>query len=98
MADAQEQVLDIIEEWPPDVGLPTTPEPPAILQKPLSGWPDGAEMPATVAAVVTREHIVEQASWRLEQWVDLTRRDRVPATGEMLDVLHLSTAVGLERE
>jgi nucleotide-binding universal stress UspA family protein len=83
-ADAQELGLDIIEEWPPDTGLPSTLEPPATLQKSFSEWADGAEMPVTEAAVVIREHIVEEESQLLEQWVDFVRRSGVPVTGKML--------------
>jgi nucleotide-binding universal stress UspA family protein len=83
-ADAQGLALDIIEEWPPDAGLPITPEPPVTLQESLSEWPPGAEMPITEPAVVIRERIVEDENQRLEQWVDFVRRSGVQVSGKML--------------
>jgi nucleotide-binding universal stress UspA family protein len=83
-ADVQGLVLDIIEEWPPDAGPPITPEPSATFQESLSEWAPGAEMPVTEPAVVIREHIVEEESQRLEQWVDLIRRSGVQVSGKML--------------
>jgi nucleotide-binding universal stress UspA family protein len=83
-ADAQGLVLDIIEEWPPDAGLPISPEPPVTLRDSLSEWPPGAEMPVTEPAVVIRERIVEEESQRLEKWVDFIRRAGVHVSGKML--------------
>ena len=72
--------IDIIEEWPPDAGRPLAPEPPVA----LSEWLHEAEMPVKEAAVVIREHIVEEESQRLEQWVDFIRQSGVPVGGKML--------------
>jgi len=83
-ADAQGLALDIIEEWPPDAGLPITLEPSVTLQESLSERPPGAEMPATEPAVVTRERIIEEESQRLEQWVDFVRQSRVQVSGKIL--------------
>jgi nucleotide-binding universal stress UspA family protein len=82
--DADELAVDIIEEWPPDVGLPATPKPTAIPQKPISEWPDGAEMPVSEATVVIQEQIVEEEGQRLERWVDFARGSGVPVTGKIL--------------
>jgi nucleotide-binding universal stress UspA family protein len=80
----QEPVLDIIEDWPPDARLPMAPPPSATAQRP-SGDPAGrAEMPVSEAAVVIREHMVEEESRLLEHWVDFVRRSGVPAKGKML--------------
>ena len=72
--------IDIIEEWPPDADRPPAPEPPVA----LSEWPHEAEMPVTEAAVLIREHIVEEESQRLEQWVDFVRQSGVQVGGKML--------------
>ncbi len=72
--------IDIIEEWPPDAGRPLAQEPPVA----LSEWLDEAEMPVKEAAVVIREHIVEEESRRLEQWVDFIQQSGVPVSGKML--------------
>jgi nucleotide-binding universal stress UspA family protein len=82
--DAKEMVLDIIEEWPPDAGPPIPPELSAIPQEAYGEWPEEAEVPFAEAAVVIREHIVEEESQRLEQWVDFVERSGVPITGKML--------------
>jgi nucleotide-binding universal stress UspA family protein len=72
--------LDIIEEWPPDVGRPPAPEPPVARTE----WSPGAETPVTEPAVVIRECIVEDENERLEQWVDFVRRSGVPVGGKIL--------------
>jgi universal stress protein E len=82
MPDVPESLvgIDIIEEWPPDAGRPLAPEPPVA----LSEWLAEAEMPVKEAAVVIREHIVEEESRRLEQWVDFIQQSGVPVGGKML--------------
>ena len=72
--------IDIVEEWPPDADGPPAPEPPVT----YSEWPRGAQVPVAEPAVVIRERIVEEESQRLEKWVDLVRRSRVPVSGKML--------------
>jgi nucleotide-binding universal stress UspA family protein len=83
-ADTHEPALDIIEEWPTDAGLPATPAPPAPLQKARSERPGGVHVTVAEAAVLIREHIVEEESQRLDQWVDFARRSKVPVDGKML--------------
>ena len=82
--DVQELVLDIIEEWPTDAGPPARREPSAPLSKPRSERPDGAHVTVAEAAVVIREHIVEEESQRLDKWVDFVQRSGVPVYGKML--------------
>jgi nucleotide-binding universal stress UspA family protein len=82
--DDQEPILDIIEDWPAEAGLPTAPEPPATSLKPSAAKAGRGEMPATEAAVVIREQIVEAESRLLEQWVDLIRQSGVPVKGKIL--------------
>jgi nucleotide-binding universal stress UspA family protein len=72
--------IDIIEEWPPHADRSPAPEPPVV----LSEWPHGAQMAVAEPAVVIREHIVEEESQFLEQWVDYVRRSGVPVTGKMV--------------
>ncbi|HSR34067.1 MAG TPA: universal stress protein [Anaerolineae bacterium] len=82
--DAHELALDIIEEWPADAGLPATAEPPVTVKDFFGERLEGVEVPDTKPAVVIREHIVEEESQRLNQWVDYIRRSGVPVTGKML--------------
>lgn len=80
----QELGIDIVEEWPPVDGLPSMPQQPLPPEKPLTEEPEGAGEPAPEATVVIREHIVEEESQRLEQWVDFVQRSGVPVTGKIL--------------
>lgn len=72
--------IDIIEEWPPDMGRPSEPEPPVA----LSEWPPGAEIPLADPAVAIRECIVAEESQRLERLVDFVRRSGVQVSGKIL--------------
>ncbi len=82
-ADGQEPVLEIIEEWPTDSKL-STEEPSAGPWRPYSERTDGAHVTVAEAAVLIREHIDEQESQRLEQWVAFARRSEISVEGKML--------------
>jgi nucleotide-binding universal stress UspA family protein len=77
-ADVSELAVDIIEEWPPDPGLPET------RQMPAGEGPSGADIPDKKSAVVIREQIVEEESQRLERWLDFIQGSGVPVEGKML--------------
>ena len=83
-ADAEEPVIDIIEEWPPDAIPPVRPEPTTTLPSPPGEWPHETQIPVGEPAVAIQEYIIEEESRRLEQWVDFIRRSGVQVSGKVL--------------
>ena len=72
--------IDIIDEWPPDVHRSAAPEPPVASGE----WLQGAQMPVAEPAVEIREHVIEEESQLLEEWVGLVRQSGVSVGDKVL--------------
>lgn len=83
-AEAEEPLIDIIEEWPSDEAPPVRPDPSATLPSPPGEWPAEDQLPVSKLAVEIQEHIIEEESRRLEQWVDFIRQGGVQVSGKVL--------------